>query len=395
MKKYIVVHSGARDLYEVSVALYKNNALGYLVTDDILLRKEYRNLFPRDKIKISIGGFIFRVLCQYIHISKLHRIKDYFLGKTAGNLSRKKKMPLLAYSGYAYYAFSRTKESPKILFQFHPHWVTNKTIFDAELKKYPEISKNLLLEEEYQITPRQGQERIDEVKMADAYIAASSFTKQSLVNIGANPDKITIAPYGVDLHNYPYYERRLKTNEPLSFVFVGNYTQRKGIHYMLMACKALQDAGYNFNLKMTGRSKLNIEYINSFGLRNLSINYKLSHSELINLLHSSDIFLFPSLCEGFAFVIVEAMSTGLPVISTTRTAGNDIIRNGIEGFTIKPSNVEEIVEKMKYFIDNPSECIRMGNNAAHTARTLTWDNFETKVIKSVVIAENIMGSNHV
>lgn len=390
MEKYIVVHSGARDLYEVAMALYKNNALGYLVTDDILLRKKYRNLFPKNKIKISLGGIILRILCQFIHSPKLHRLKDYFLGKTAGHLSRKKKMPLLAYSGYAYYAFRETKESPKILFQFHPHCVTNKAIFDAELKKYPEIAKNLLLEEEYQIPPKKVKHFIEEVKMADGYIAASSFTKQSLVNIGANPEKITIAPYGVDLTNYPFAKRVIKKNEPLSFVFVGNYTQRKGIHYMLLACKRLQDEGYIFNLKMTGRSKLDLEYLNSFGLKNLSIYYKLTHSELINLLHSSDVFLFPSLCEGFAFVIIEAMSTGLPIISTTRTAGNDIVNNGIEGFTIKPSSVEEIVEKMKYFIQNPSECERMGNNASQKAKLLTWENFEDKVIEGVKKAEEIL-----
>lgn len=264
MKKYIVVHSGARDLYEVANALYKNNALGYLVTDDIFLRKKYRDLFPHNRIKISLGGIIFRILCQFIHNPKLHRLKDYFLGKTAGRLSRKKKMPLLAYSGYAYYAFCETKESPKILFQFHPHCVTNKAIFDAELIKYPEIAKNLLLEEEYQIPPKKIKHFIEEVKMANGYIAASSFTKQSLVNIGANPDLTTVAPYGVNLSNYPFIKRKVKSKEPLSFVFVGNYTQRKGIHYMLLACKKLQDEGYSFNLKMTGRSKLDLEYLNSF-----------------------------------------------------------------------------------------------------------------------------------
>lgn len=107
-------------------------------------------------------------------------------------------------------------------------------------------------------------------------------------------------------------------------------------------------------------------------------------------MHSSDVFLFPSLCEGFAFVIIEAMSTGLPIISTTRTAGNDIVSNGIEGFTINPSSVEEIIEKMKYFIQNPSECERMGNNASRKAQLLTWENFENKVIEGVKkIEENL------
>ena len=89
----------------------------------------------------------------------------------------------------------------------------------------------------------------------------------------------------------------------------------------------------------------------------------------------------------FAFVIIEAMSTGLPVISTTRTAGRDIVRDGIDGFTINPSSVEELYDKMKFFILNPIQCHIMGNNAADMAKKITWKNFERKIIEATETIE--------
>ena len=81
------------------------------------------------------------------------------------------------------------------------------------------------------------------------------------------------------------------------------------------------------------------------------------------------------------------MSTGLPVIATTRTAGRDIITDGEEGFVIAPSDVEAIKEKMKYFIENREECPKMGKKASEKAKTITWDNFERIVCEATEIAE--------
>ena len=60
--KYIVVHAGARDWYRLAISLYENDCLAYLVTDDIIFRKEYRKLFPRHMIKISWMALFFKFL---------------------------------------------------------------------------------------------------------------------------------------------------------------------------------------------------------------------------------------------------------------------------------------------------------------------------------------------
>lgn len=186
-KKYIVVHSGARDLYEVAIALHKVGKLGYLVTDDYFFRKEFRTVLPHDKVKIPVLSFVMCVLCHLFHKSWLYNINDGLLGKFAGRLSNKIQMSLLSYSEYAYWAFKKSDVHPKILFQFHPCAATNKRIFDAEITKHPEIAKSLKTEKEYNLTENQRKRLNCEVSMADYYIGASSFTVESLVDNSAPP----------------------------------------------------------------------------------------------------------------------------------------------------------------------------------------------------------------
>lgn len=384
MTKYIVVHSGARDQYKVAESLYKHGKLGYLVTDDILFRKEYRNLFPKSVIRISYLGLIVRIVLKIHNFGEgLQRLKGKLLGRTAGKLSRRKNMPLLALHEYAYFAYKYSNVRPRVLFQFHPHACSNKRIFEEEIAKHPDM--NGFASEIAIYTPQKLQEAIDEIKQSDYFIAETTFTKQTLIENGADEKRIYIAPLGVDTTQYPYKERSVP--QMINFVFVGSFVERKGAYYLLHAVKKLEEDGYNFRLNVISRSVGDETLIKQLGIKSIELHYNVSHSYLIKTLHDSDVFVFPSLFEGFALVIVEAMSTGLPVITTPRTCGLDVITDGEEGFIIPPSNVNALYEKMKFFILNPYKCPEMGRKAAAGSNKLTWQNFENKIIEAVESVE--------
>lgn len=385
MGKFIVVHAGARDNYEVSKALIKTDSLAYIVTDDLFLRQEKR-LFPKGTIKISIRAFICKLLKRYLFPSQniLYYWGDKFLGEKAGKLSSKKKIPLLSYSQYACHAFRKTDVYPKILFQFHPYADSNKRIFNTEMEKHPETVENLLLEEEFSLTEKMIKDRRREIDEADVCIAASTFTKTTLVENGMDKDKIFVVPYGVNIEKYPLKERKKQSNI-LTFSFVGSYTYRKGINYLFDAATILHKKGLSFRIKMTGRDKAGfIEKLKSiYPLDFVDYYSDLTHEGLLKMLYSSDVFVFPSLCEGFAFSIIEAMSTGLPVITTTNTIGPDIIEDGIDGFVIEPANLNELIAKMEYFVLHPEECHRMGSAANAKVANFTWDRFAQGILNIV------------
>lgn len=388
MVKYIVAHSGARDGYKLAEALYKNGKLGYLVTDDYFFRKKYRGLFPYKYVKISYKCLFLQMLIRFFRLKQTERIRqkgNRYIGIKAGELSKKHNMPLMALQEHAFHAFKYSEVRPRVVFQYHPQANANKVIFEDEIKRHPESSS---FKREIAIyTPQKLQEAAEELHNADFFIGASSFTKHTLVENGADPNAVFVAPYGVDTSRYPYKKRTIPN--VVTFVFVGSFVERKGLYYLLNAAKRLEEEGFDFKLQMTGRSTGEQNGLfEQFRLKSLSLYNDISHDELISLLHSSDVFVFPSLFEGFAFVIVEAMATGLPVITTPRTIGLDVITDNAEGFIIQPSDVDALYDKMKWFILHPDKCPEMGMRAHIKSKLLTWDNFEAQIIQATKIIES-------
>jgi len=81
-------------------------------------------------------------------------------------------------------------------------------------------------------------------------------------------------------------------------------------------------------------------------------------------------------------VQLQAMACGLPVICTTNTGGEDIIRNGKEGFIVPIRDVEALKEKILYLYSNPEKCKKMGYNAKKRVKeNFTWDHYGDRIIK--------------
>jgi glycosyltransferase involved in cell wall biosynthesis len=83
--------------------------------------------------------------------------------------------------------------------------------------------------------------------------------------------------------------------------------------------------------------------------------------------------VLPSLIEGFGHVILEAMSSGLPVICTTNTAGPDLFLSHNEGFIIPIRDSDAIVASLDQLLTDKSKLKSMGRSAAATARIFTWE----------------------
>jgi glycosyltransferase involved in cell wall biosynthesis len=95
------------------------------------------------------------------------------------------------------------------------------------------------------------------------------------------------------------------------------------------------------------------------------------------------VFCLASIEEGLAMVQPQAMACGLPVIHTTNTGGEDIVRNGIDGFCVPIRDVEALKEKILFFYENPESLVEMGKNALKQARgSLSWDDYGKKMISA-------------
>ena len=144
-------------------------------------------------------------------------------------------------------------------------------------------------------------------------------------------------------------------------IYVGNDFIRKGVKYLIDAFNSLKLN--NSELWIVGENKKDlIERIVKIEKNNIFID-SVKEFKLPELYNQSSIFCLPTLEDGAGIVMLQAMSCGLPVISTKYSIAPDVITEGEEGFIVEPSNTTLISEKIKFFYDNPNKIIEIGSKA--------------------------------
>ena len=171
---------------------------------------------------------------------------------------------------------------------------------------------------------------------------------------------------------------------PFRFAFVGLVTARKGIPLLIEAWKKLERAEAEIWLigPVSEAARRAIPQ-----LKGLVIKGPVGQEDVPGLLQQCDVFVFPSFFEGFGLVILEAMACGLPVITTTATAGPDILTEGENGWLTNPGAVDELVERLRWCCDHRDEVRQMGKKARATAEKFTWAAYGDRWVR--ILAETL------
>jgi starch synthase len=253
---------------------------------------------------------------------------------------------------------------PLILDQTIAHPRAKAAVYDRIRKQFPDWSADL---EERLHTVTAGEDY--EHQKSHRITVASSFTKTTLVDQSIDPDKIALNPYGVDLQRFSR-QHQPPTGRPFRFVFAGLVCARKGIPLLLQAWSALQpkDAELWIVGPITPVAAANISE-----LPQVKILGKLPNADLASIMAKSDVFVFPSYFEGFGLVLLEAMAAGLPVLTTTATAGPDLITQDHDGWVTEPGDLDVLVDAMQFCLQNRDRIAAMGKNARATAERFSWD----------------------
>jgi glycosyltransferase involved in cell wall biosynthesis len=202
---------------------------------------------------------------------------------------------------------------------------------------------------------------------ATAIVAASSFTKRTLVEHGVDAAKIYVNPYGVDCTAFQVGRR--DGQRPLRFIFVGAVNARKGVPLLVDVWQKLAAANAELWL-VGGASKQAVSLVSD--VRGLKHFDRVPRAEVAALMQQCDVFVLPSFFEGFGLVLLEAMACGLPVITTTATAGPDIVTDGENGWVTASGDLEALMARMSFCLDHPHVVREMGSHARATAERFTW-----------------------
>ncbi|MEH2263620.1 glycosyltransferase family 4 protein [Nostoc sp.] len=213
---------------------------------------------------------------------------------------------------------------------------------------------------------------LQECQEADYILCPSRYVADSLTKCGISNHKLIVIPYGVELN---LFNRQPKKDKIFRVLFVGSIGVRKGLIYLFQALKNLKLD--NFECLIIGSVESAFQDIFTEYQQYFTHIPRVEHSQLKEYYSNSSVFVLPSLDEGMAYVQLEAMACGLPVICTPNSGGDSVIREGEEGFIIPIRDSQAIQEKIEYLYQNPQELSRIGNNALKRAKEFTWDNYGT------------------
>ncbi len=215
---------------------------------------------------------------------------------------------------------------------------------------------------------------------ADAIVALTNHMKTEMQNI-CNRD-IYVIPNGVDCSRFDSISRKrarsilgIKDNEKV-ILFVGRLSRGKGVEYLIRAMGLIYCNNKDAKLVLVGDGKerkeleqltaaLNIDDVTHFvGI--------VSNERIPEIMVASDIFVLPSLSEGFPIVIIEAMAARLPIIATKVQGLPEIIIEGENGFLVEVRDSKGIADKALMLLDNDELQRMISNNNREAVEKYGW-----------------------
>lgn len=218
-----------------------------------------------------------------------------------------------------------------------------------------------------------------ELALADQIVVPCSYVARCVSELRPSTVPIHVVPYGAPSISVDPPARRAPS-EPLRVVFVGQLRQNKGIAYLLRAVDAL---GPSVQLTLIGRQAPSYSGAASRMLAAHTVTGPLGHQDVLCRIAAQHVMVFPSLAEGFGLVILEAMSQGVPVITTPHTAGPDIIEDGVDGFIVPIRNPDAIGERLLQLRGDEDRRMAIALAAKRKAARLGWARYEATMVDLV------------
>ncbi|MDG1730914.1 MAG: glycosyltransferase family 4 protein [Algibacter sp.] len=186
----------------------------------------------------------------------------------------------------------------------------------------------------------------------DRHILTKKNKTQVVSGSGVNLDQFTFRPN----HN---------SNGITSFIIVTRLIREKGTHLFIEAAKVLKQKYPNTEFHVIGSvqnspSAIKVEELQSLH-ENGTLVFHGSQSNVLQHLTKQDVFVLPTFYrEGVPRSILEALSVGLPIITTDSPGCRETVLEGENGFLIPPQNLEALIKAMEFFITNPKRLTEMG-----------------------------------
>jgi glycosyltransferase involved in cell wall biosynthesis len=400
-RKWICFHIGSRAHYQIPRALLQNDGLAYLVTDSWikksvftyilnkilpgtlfkkLLQRNHRDLKKSKIISFTLSLLLFELYHKIIKVSGWDLIikrNNWFLKKASKELAL---IPLdkdqdyvvfsICYTALDIFQYAKKRNLKTVLFQMDPGIIEEQIIQKEQnkLKKFKSFWQPA--------PPAYWSNWLLECELADRIMVNSSWSKEALIKINIPEHKIKIIPLAYEpegnlkgfLKTYPI---GFTTERPLVVLFLGTLTVRKGMAPLLEAIELMVNEPIEF--WFVGMQEFSL-------IEHPKVKYipSVSRTETASYYKKADVFIFPTLSDGFGLTQLEALSWKLPVISSRYCA--EVVKDNINGIVLKEVNREAIKNALQRCLTSPGELQNFSNNTEISIKEFSFDKFRENVL---------------
>jgi glycosyltransferase involved in cell wall biosynthesis len=384
---WICCQLGAREHYAFSRALNQMGYLNQLITDAWISPQSVLNLLPdpflsnlrerfhQDLVQVPVKSFTSSLL--YFELNqRLRKSPEWqkiiarnqwfqkevvrFLAKCQFPLNFQPILFVYSYAALEIIRFAKSKGWKVILGQIDPGPVEEQ-IVQAEHQRQVKYQSTW-----YPAPSLYWNDWRKECSLADKILVNSPWSKQALLKIGIPAQKIDIIPLVYQQSDASqsfnrYYPHSFTFDRPMRVLFLGQAILRKGIAALLDAVELLQDQPIEFWIVGSQGIKLPLAISNSKKLHWIG---PVARSKTAEYYQKSDVFLFPTLSDGFGLTQLEAQAWKLPII-VSRFCG-EVVKEGVNGIILSEVTGEAIAHALMFCLNNPRQLAIFAYKAVDT-----------------------------
>jgi len=388
MKKFIVVQVGRRNDYEVANALSTIGALKVLVSD-----------FFADAILVYASKLIIKI------------VKNNYLEKICLRRPREANSIISAYNLFKFSLSRRLSLDNQlntvinaIPADFQDQWFYFLSECAGVRRKFPNariileivlsqskdicllehalsIKNSIALANELHLKKHLLRLERDSIVEADYYIFPSEYVCNDIKSkYNLDQQRCKVVHYWCPdvFSNFPVNVKNLAPNETLKVIFVGRLTIIKGFDIFLEVADAMSKENICFEVVGSGpMHEINQSKIPLNPRGNVTFYGHVEKSELDKIYRSAHVFLFPTRNEGSALVSYEALSYGLPMITTTQCGS--ILSDEVHGIVNATLSSDEIIKQLRRIINNPQILSHWSRNCLDLASKRNRSDYHDRV----------------
>ncbi len=219
---------------------------------------------------------------------------------------------------------------------------------------------------------------LDDCDKADILLVNSEFVKNTFKQFNYPTDKIEVIYLGVREDFFSLKKSYEAKNDCFRILFTGSFGFRKGGEYLLQSLIELDKINFDYEMIIVGSYDKNSNLLKKYKPKNIKFIGHIPQEDLKSYLANSDVYLFPSLCEGCASSGMEALAAGLPVVATYESGLP--IAHMENGVIIQSKNALSIKDAILFLSNDIKVRKEIGINAAKLIKdNYTWEMYARNI----------------